>query len=252
MSLVPSEGCLTSSTPNIWLDVQRGCRAVISALTCCKNSFWKTMWSQICLSLSNTPQLPVQNKPFCSVVPLPCSIHCSVTGSGTWSSYQLCLWQHMRMFMDLYCSPALEKCHWRNATSHFPLLLHIYERFEWNAHLDPVRPSHLTRLFLVSELSFRGFLVSWAWHKKLHLLFLFHLFKVILPSFFHLLLIHVLLPHIWLWAWTHFLELIPSSCLLPALSHRGQGWDPKGKGKWRTSWEHPQQVKVKTTKSLQE
>lgn len=50
----------------------------------------------------------------------------------------------------------------------------------------------------------------------------------------------------------HFLDLIPSSCLLPALSHRGQGWDPKGKGKWRTSWEHPQQVEVKTTESLQE
>lgn len=35
------------------------------------------------------------------------------------------------------------------------------------------------------------------------------------------LLIHVLLPHIWLGAWSHFLDLIPSSCLLPALSHRG-------------------------------
>lgn len=65
-------------------------------------------------------------------------------------------------------------------------------------------------------------LVSRPRDKQLHLLFLSHLFKVILLSFFRLrLLIPVLLPHIWLWAWTHFLDLIPGSCLLPVLSHRG-------------------------------
>lgn len=142
---------------------------------------------------------------------------CSNIWELLWTCIVLLLWKNASQEMPLLASPSFQTYNaigWSQVSARLLDSHHIY-------------PSSTWRPFLVSELSFvqfSSFCLPCHGHgtNSSSSIPLSQLFKVIRPSAFSLrLLIHVLLPHIWLWAWSHFLDLIPSSCLLPALSHRG-------------------------------
>lgn len=163
----------------------------------------------------------------CNAVPLPCFSHWRIKALRTCSSQQFCgsTWEHLWICIVLL---------WKNTSQEMPpptphpfkhIMGEVWVKCpfsSWTAIItsDPAAhggsswyQSSASETSCTSTASVMGMRQTAPFLSS-------SCSKLSFPASFRLL-IHVLLPHIWLGAWSHFLDLIPSSCLLPALSHRG-------------------------------